>query len=155
MSRSRSVMALLLSVVVGSTIAVAQPGARAAQPPSPAATASKEVVLFPFDDYSIPLTYGLSSGLIQGHREGVVLRPGKSGPDAQHVINHGSVLRIDGQFRMWYLATGDQDPTVFMERPEEDEEPGAREREAIFRICYATSQDGINWEKPALGLVDY
>ena len=24
-----------------------------------------------------------------------------------------------------------------------------------FRVCYATSKDGVNWERPALGLVDY
>ena len=119
------------------------------------ASPAKEVVLFPFDDYSIPLTYGLTYGLIQGHREGVVLRPGKSGPDAQHIINHGSVLRVGDEFRMWYLATGDQDAEVFLERPPESGDPSDWEREAIFRVCYATSKDGINWERPALGLVDY
>ena len=37
---------------------------------------------------------------------------------------------------MWYLATAKEDTTG-------------------QRICYATSKDGINWEKPNLGLVEY
>ena len=81
----------------------------------------KEFVLFPFDDYSIPFTYGLTYNLVQGHREGVVLRPADSGPDSQHIINHGSVLRVGDEFRMWYLCAGDQDPTVFPEREPDGE----------------------------------
>ena len=73
---------------------------------------SEEVVLFPFDDRSIPFTYGLSYNLVQGRRRGVVLRPAESGPDSQHIINHGSVLRVDGEFRIWYLCSGDHDPSV-------------------------------------------
>ncbi len=60
---------------------------------------------------------------------------------------------------MWYLCAGDQDPTVF---PEREPEGGAtsgptrgRSASRIFRVCYAISRDGINWERPALGLVKY
>ena len=155
MIRRSSLACLALGMVVGVSAAVPQqqPSARSAR--AGGASPPKEVVLFPFDDYSIPLTYGLTHGLIQGHREGVVLRPGKSGPDAQHIINHGSVLRVGDEFRMWYLATGDQDAEVFLERPPESGDPSDWERDATFRVCYATSKDGINWERPALGLVDY
>ncbi len=59
------------------------------------------VVLFPFDDYSIPLTYGLQLGLVQGERQGIVLPPGKPGdPDCSRVRYHETVIRIDGEFRM-------------------------------------------------------
>ena len=94
------------------------------------------VALFPFDDYSIPLTYGLQLGLIQGERQGIVLPPGKPGdPDCRKVRYYGTVIRIDGELRMWYFGLGDQDE--------------------VTRVCYAVSQDGIHWEKPALGLVEY
>jgi hypothetical protein len=116
------------------------------------ATEPREIVLFPFDDYSIPLTYGLTYNLVQGHREGVVLRPADSGPDSQHIINHGSVVEVDGEFRMWYLCAGDQDPPVF---PERESDGGTDTERAVFRVCYAVSRDGINWERPALGLVKY
>ena len=62
-------------------------------------------------------------------------------------------MEVGDQLRIWYLCTGDRDPIVFPDRPPESEEPPPRE--AIFRICYATSKDGITWDKPALGLVDY
>ena len=27
--------------------------------------------------------------------------------------------------------------------------------ERIYHVCYAVSQDGLHWDRPALGLVDY
>ena len=94
------------------------------------------VTLFPFDDSSIPLTYCLQLGLVQGHRQGIVIRPGEAGkPDCRRVRYYGTVIRIDEEFRMWYRGLGDQD--------------------AKYRVCYAVSKDGIHWEKPELGLVEY
>ncbi len=60
MIRRSSLACLALWMVVGSPAAVPQqePSARAARAGS--ASPAKEVVLFPFDDYSIPLTYGLT-----------------------------------------------------------------------------------------------
>jgi hypothetical protein len=93
--------------------------------------------------------------LIQGHREGVVLRPAESGPDSRHIINHGSVVEVDGEFRIWYLCTGKLDPVFEQEPPENAfDDPGKRP-DPIFRVCYATSRDGIDWQRPSLGLVEY
>ena len=92
--------------------------------------------LFPFDDSGIPLTYGLQLGLVQGHREGILIRPSEPGkPDCVRVRYYGTVICIDGEFRMWYMGHGDQDEK--------------------YRVCYAVSQDGIVWEKPELGLIEY
>ena len=163
MSRSRRLACLALWIAVVSSAAMPQPELEAQQPNPGTAPEPRELVLFPFDDFSIPFTYGLTYNLVQGHREGVVLRPADSGPDSQHIINHGSVLRVGDEFRMWYLCTGDQDTTVFLES-EPDGESNVRSyalgsstqlSAGIFRVCYAVSRDGINWERPALGLVKY
>jgi hypothetical protein len=53
-------------------------------------------------------------------------------------MNMATVMRIDGQWRMWYDAF---DHTY---RDDND---------AYF--CYATSSDGVHWERPNLGLVEY
>ena len=40
---------------------------------------------------------------------------------------YGTVLRVDGKFRMWYVGTRNSS------KP---------------RVCYAESDDGIHWERP-------
>ena len=95
-----------------------------------------EAVLFPFDDVSIPLTYGLQLSMVPGRKEGVVLGPeGPGRADSRLVRYYGTVIRIGEQFRMWYLGLGDTDD--------------------IYRLCYAVSADGREWERPELGLVSY
>ena len=101
----------------------------------------KEAVIFPFDNVSFPYSTGLKLTLIQGKTPGtanpIVLREGPDGsPDSRQVRFYGTIIPIDGELRMWYLAT-------------------AKDDTAGQRICYATSKDGINWEKPNLGLVEY
>ena len=49
-----------------------------------------------------------------------------------------SVAEDGGVYKMWYQAYDD------------DQWGGGRPR-----MCYATSKDGLNWEKPSLGLVEY
>src|SRR5688572_19717809 len=167
MKRSSSLWCLKLAIVAASMLAAAT-GTRAQAPadreePRKAAAAA-ETVLFPFDDHSIPWTYGLSYNLVQGRRRGIVLRPGESGPDSQHIINHGSILRIGDELRMWYLCAGDQEPPIEID-PEEfqgetaslDDNVNPRNAgdERTFNVCYATSRDGLHWERPALGLIEY
>lgn len=48
-------------------------------------------------------------------------------------VLYGTVLRRDGLFRMWYVAW-----TLTM-KP---------------RVCYAESDDGVHWRKPAVGLYE-
>jgi hypothetical protein len=98
---------------------------------------SDEVVLFPFDSASVPFRSCLQLKLIEATKLGYpVLECGQPGtPDCVTVRYYGTVIRIGEQLRLWYLGIGDQDN--------------------LMRICYAVSQDGINWQKPALGLARY
>ena len=104
----------------------------------------QEAVLFPFDDHSLPFQYSLELGLIaSGTRGGIrtiVLSGGEEGePDCATVRFCGSVLRVGDEFRMWYIGI--------------DQQPGVEPRG--WRVCYAVSRDGVKWQKPALGLVEY
>ena len=101
-----------------------------------------EVVLFPFDDYCVPFKRSMRVELKSPTREGIVLKPGPPGScDTLRIQYYGTVIRIGDELRMWYLGIGDQ----------EGEDGIAHD----LQVCYATSRDGINWEKPALGLVEY
>ena len=100
-----------------------------------------EIVLFPFDDHSLPLQCGVELYLDGHHtpcgRTRVVVGLGEEGaPDSRRVVYYGTVVRVDDILLMWYLGQGD--------------EPGWFER-----VCFATSKDGYKWHKPQLGLVEY
>ena len=105
------------------------------------APAIEELVLFPFDDFSIPLRYRLRVGLVSATNPymlntRIVLEKGKPGtPDSYHIDFYGSVKRVGDELRMWYPASSGKD--------------------GGHRVCYAVSKDGIKWEKPALGLVEF
>jgi len=53
-----------------------------------------------------------------------------------------TVLEDGGVYKMWYIAAPES--TV------EEIDSGK-----AFRLCYAVSEDGVNWRKPELGLVEY
>jgi hypothetical protein len=110
------------------------------------AVRTQEVTLFPFDDYSIPFTWGLRRQLIAGKKFGpanpVVVHRGEPGePDNVSVRFYGTAIQIGDEVRMWYLGRGDK-----------VELKGAK---SGLRPLYAVSKDGINWEKPKLGLIEY
>jgi hypothetical protein len=107
-----------------------------------------ERVLFPFDDHALPLTKGLILTLSPGHKSasspslgvdrkhpGTPVMPiGKKGnPDFPRAYFCGTILHIDGEYRMWYSG-----------------HDGKRRQ-----VCYATSKNGEQWTKPKLGLVEY
>lgn len=108
----------------------------AAQPP--------EIVLFPFDDNAIPFNKSLLLTLIPGdksskddpkHPNKPVLSPGEKGsPDERRVYFAGTIIKVGDEYRMWYAGY---------------------DREANRQLCYAVSKDGLNWDKPKLGLVEY
>ena len=126
----------------------------------------EEAVLFPFYDYSVPFRKDVLVNLIPGSR-----KPGDYRDGASYVANHpgdpvlqvGSeetcdsteivmptVLEVDGEYRMWYYARGSKHPAA--------ESPywgGGAPMDPVRRLAYAISKDGINWEKPKLGLVEY
>src|ERR1043165_8833898 len=117
---------------------------------NPAADAGspRETVLFPFDDYSLPFNKGLILTLMPGRKSakkadlGIdpkhpgkpVLPIGKPGdPDEKRVYFFGTVIKVGDEYRMWYSG-----------------HDGHKRQ-----VCYAVSKDGIAWQKPKLGLVDY
>ena len=68
----------------------------------------EEATFFPFDRFSMPLTRGLTLRLVSGkkHPESSVLRMGKPGtPDSCSVAYYGTIIGIDGEYRMWYQGT--------------------------------------------------
>ena len=61
-----------------------------------------------------------------------VLTPEK--PWESHGCSNPTVMLDEGVYKMWYSANGE---------------------DGVARDCYATSTDGIHWERPNLGLIDY
>ena len=107
----------------------------------------REVVLFSFDDYSIPFRKNVFLTLQSAEKypKNPILRRGPAGsPDEGRAHLHGTVLRINGKFRMWYAAA-DGEALQEMERG----------NVWVSRVAYAESEDGIHWSKPNLGLVEY
>ena len=106
----------------------------------------EEAVFFSFDDYAIPWRNNLYLTPVSAdkHESNPVVRRGPEGaPDHGHAILYGSVLRIDGKFRMWYLG-------MFETDLKSGQAPG------WWRpMCYTESDDGVTWTKPELGLVDF
>ena len=104
----------------------------------------QEATLFPFDDYSIPFTWGLRRQLIMGKKWGrpnpVVVRLGGPGePDNVKIQYYGTVIQIGDELRMWYLGQGDK---------------STLNPDGLLPM-YAVSKDGVKWMKPKLGLVTY
>jgi hypothetical protein len=65
-------------------------------------------------------------------------------PDGNGTLLYGTVLKEGDQFRMWYIAWPQPDPHY-------PQYPGR-----LYRpVAYAESRDGIRWDKPNLGLVEF
>ena len=102
-----------------------------------------QAVLFPFDGSSFPFSSRLRLQLVPGKTPNIgnpiVLRRGEAGsPDHHQARFYGTVLNVDGELRMWYLGEGGVGPV-----------------HGGLRLCYAVSRDGVEWEKPKLGLVEF
>ena len=95
------------------------------------------LVLFPFDNDSVPFRSGLQLNLVEGEKypDNPEVFHGEAGKPDCREIRKPTIIRIDGKLRMWYIGVGDQDRNG--------------------NICYAESTDGIHWEKPDLGLRTY
>lgn len=104
-----------------------------------------EQVFFAFDDYSIPFKHNLKLTLVpvDKYPGNPVLRKGPAGsPDHGHAALYGTVIKTGNKFRMWYLGMIETDNKLAYT-------PG------WYRpMLYAESEDGINWVKPDLGLVE-
>lgn len=100
--------------------------------------------LFAFDNVSIPHSQNLRLEMRapERHPANPVLPRGPEGaPDSWAVQFYGSVIQDQGKYRMWYVAV--------------DDNQDDKNRYARWRAAYAESQDGVNWVKPNLGLVEY
>ena len=103
----------------------------------------KEIVLFPFDDYALPLQRGVRLHLnsyraLTNNAPIVVGLGGPGEPDNLICAYYGSVKRVGDELWMWYCGQGDNVDDKWHQR-----------------LCLAKSKDGRNWEKPNLGLVEY
>ena len=104
----------------------------------------REAVLFPFDDHSVPFSAGLRLHLVPGKAPGtktpIVLGRGPAGAaDDSRVRFYGTVIPEGDTLRMWYLGAAE----------------GSGRSDGQLRALYATSTDGVEWERPALGLVEH
>ncbi len=70
---------------------------------------------------------------IQKYPGNPVLVPDRPWEEDVHL--YGSVIHIDGIYKMWYFAR--------------------TESYAVRSMCYAESMDGIHWVKPELDVIDY
>jgi len=108
-----------------------------------------EATLFAIDNHSMPYLRNLYLTMHAVEKEPhnpVVRRGGPGSPDEYAAQFYGSVIRMDGKFRMWYLAGT---PEVVLSQS------ASPQSFRGYRVCYAESQDGISWVKPNLGLVEF
>ncbi len=112
-----------------------------------AASEADELVLFSFDDVSIPWRDNLKLTLERPkkHPGNPVMKVGPQGsPDGNGTLLYGTVFEDGGKLRMWYVAW----PQIDKRYP--------KQTNRYYRpIAYAESNDGIHWQKPNLGLVDF
>ena len=106
---------------------------------------SSAVQLF-VDDHVVDTADGLHRTVHQWqkHPQNPVLRPDKPWEFGGNYINtHGSVIYDQEKklFKSWYWTLNDEDSVI----------PTSQ----IKSMCYATSTDGIHWEKPNVGLFEF
>ena len=69
---------------------------------------------------------------------------------------YGTVLRdADGSFRMWYTGLGGMGVAGMGATLGKWAHLGFDPANLLYSYCYAVSKDGIFWERPNLGLVEY
>jgi hypothetical protein len=122
-------------------------GDRVADVSSGKAPAKGDLVLFPFDDETIPWRFNLKLVLQRPARYpgNPIMKPASDeAPDGFGNLLYGTVLKQGGKYRMWYVANPRIDSRI----------PGDDKRLVMYRpIAYAESKDGIHWDRPDLGLV--
>ena len=110
-----------------------------------------DLVLFPVDDDTIPWRENLKLTLQapKKYPGNPVMKAGPlEGVDGHGTVLYGTVMKQGAKFRMWYLASPRPDSRI----------PGDVEKNGWphYRpVAYAESTDGIHWERPNLGLVEF
>ena len=91
------------------------------------------------DDYHLTDITGLKRTMnpVQKHPANPVLRPDRPW-EGSVIYAHSSAMWDDKDklFKIWYFARGG-------------------DQSGVDQTCLATSKDGVHWDKPKLGLVDY
>jgi hypothetical protein len=122
--------------------------------PATGITVSENATLLSIDDATFPLKHNLCLYLTKPDvRSEGVLKPeaqNSNAPDNLAAQFYGTVLHDEGKFRMWYYACH------FGENPDWEPELArqlANYKDEVFigPLCYAESEDGLNWTKPNLG----
>ena len=110
-----------------------------------------DLVFFPLDDVSIPWRQNLKVTLERPEKYAgnPVLKAGPvEGPDGYGALLYGTVIKEGAKYRMWYLASPRGDPKFARDF-------AAVQRGSYRPIAYAESADGIHWDRPDLGLVEF
>ena len=106
---------------------------------------AEDLILFSFDDVSIPWRDNLKLTLVQPkkHPANPVLKPGaQDSVDGMGALLYGTVIKEGDKFRMWYIAWPQPDKRF--------------KNEQYYRpVAYAESRDGVTWVKPELWLVEF
>jgi len=131
--------AIVFAVLLGALVAGAG-GCSAAGPEPEAIELSSDPQLF-VDDFLVESLDGVVKSLNRPikHPGNPLIRPDKPW-EGYLVLQPGSVIFDEEEqlFKMWYNSLPSTD------RPDVEE-----------FLCYATSKDGVTWEKPNLGLVEF
>jgi len=122
-------------------------------------------LLLAIDDVSLPFRKNVGLYLTKpAVRQEPVLRPspfGSGAPDDLAAYFYGTVLYDEGKYRMWYYASHwEKNPDWPPEKMKQVAKApwwfhGESSHFKTFGgpLCYAESDDGTNWTKPALGQV--
>ncbi len=143
--RGQSENSLLVIVIIlaGFGVSMLQAGEAVFGLPESDLTVSDRVLLLAIDDQSLQNRDNLTLSLTHPDvRKAPVLTPERgnlSKPDSMASHFYGTVLHDEGKYRMWYYS-------VSLRAKPADLQQGP--------VCYAESDDGINWTKPNLGQVE-
>src|SRR5437762_8693921 len=76
------------------------------------AVETEEISFFAFDLDSIPFRRNLHLTMVPAakHPEPVLRRGPEGSPDEMRAEFYGSVIKIEGKYRMWYCGLGFEDP---------------------------------------------
>jgi hypothetical protein len=105
-----------------------------------------DITLFAFDRQAFPFQKHVQTHLVCGKKESMALSPGAAGSHDEHIRFYGGVVKASNKYRMWYIGNyGNRIDSYGIKL-------GGYEGKVI---CYAESENGYDWVKPDLGLVEY
>ena len=102
-----------------------------------------EAVLFGFDDRAFPFRAYAEVYLSSNRASNIAVPAGPADSHDELAVCYGSTIKIGDAVHMWYM--GNSGPRTNW----------AGHERKVWRMSYAISKDGIHWEKPDLGLVEF